>query len=228
VRFQAAGVKTPKALIEVGGRSLLLGTLGAFADAGFSGVSVVVNHATAAAVRAHLAEVNAPVSVDLVVKTTASTLETFGTLLDLGHAAGAKRFVFTTVDAVTGSGELARFAEEASRAAAPLALGVAEVEAGDETPLRVELGADGLARLGRGHLATAGFYAGDLERVRAEAEVAHSQGVPSLRAFLTHQSALSVVRGIVLGRALDVDSPSDVARAERALASWRNAAGEAG
>jgi MurNAc alpha-1-phosphate uridylyltransferase len=220
-RFQAAGVQTPKALVSVAGRSLLLRTLDAFADAGFDRVALVVNETFGPAVRAHVEGSPPRVAHDLTVKTTASTLETFSTLLEI--AGDAERFVFTTVDAVTDEGVLARFAREASSSSlssAPIVLGVSAVEPGDENPLRVELSPDGTARLGSGEHATAGFYAGRVDVVREQARSARARGVPSLRAFLTQQSALSVVRGIVLGRAVDVDTPADVALAERALTSW--------
>src|SRR5581483_3682179 len=74
-RFQAAGVRTPKALIEVAGRSLIRRTLDAFADAGLDRVTVVVNDAVAPEVRDHLARTAGRPAHDLHVKTTASTLE---------------------------------------------------------------------------------------------------------------------------------------------------------
>jgi choline kinase len=219
-RFQAAGVRTPKALVPVSGRSLLLRTLDAFEAAGFESVTIVVNDAVAPLVREHLASNDAPLEAALHVKTTASTLETFTTLLELAAAAAAPRFVFTTVDAVSAAGELARFARAAGRASEPLALGVSDIEEGDESPLRVLLEPSGLARLGEGSLATMGFYAGATEPVLRAARAALAQGLPSLRAFLTLRASLSEARGILLGKTVDVDTPRDVAMAERALQGW--------
>ncbi|MEZ0229730.1 MAG: NTP transferase domain-containing protein [Planctomycetota bacterium] len=219
-RFQAAGVRTPKALVEVGGRSLVQRTLDAFADAALEPVTLVVNDAVAPEVARHLSlRVEAPKHV-VHVKTTASTLETFVTLLGLATDAGAERFVFTTVDAVSASGELARFDREARGAGEPLVLGVATVEPDDESPLLVTTDAAGLAFLGRGPYATAGFYAGDVRRIARDARAALAEGQPSLRVFLTRQAAVSPVRAVILGRTLDVDTPGDVAVAERALSSW--------
>jgi hypothetical protein len=96
---------------------------------------------------------------------------------------------------------------------------VAPIEDGDEGPLRVELDASGRARLGIGSFATAGFYAGKTDTMVERVRAARQLGVPSLRAFLTTESERSVVRGIVLARALDVDTPADVVAAERALAA---------
>lgn len=219
-RFLAAGVRTPKALVTVSGRSLIRRTLDAFAEAGFERATVVVNDAVAPLVEQHLAEDRERPRSELHVKTTASTLETFATLLDLAEAASAERFVFTTVDAVSAPGELARFADEATRALEPLVLGVAGIEPGDESPLRVELDPAGLARLGSGPHATAGFYAGEVRTMAREARAALAAGLPSLRAFLTAQSALSRSRGILVGRSVDVDTPHDVVQAERALQGW--------
>jgi choline kinase len=218
-RFQAAGVRTPKALIEVGGTSLVRRSLAAFEDAGLCPVTAVVNEAFGPEVRRHLSASKAPEHV-LHVKTTASTLETFATLLELAKKKGAERFVFTTVDAVAPRGELARFAREALLSAEPLVLGVTPVLPEDESPLRVELEPTGIARLGSGPYATAGYYAGRVADVAGRAEASLASGVPSLRAFLTRLSALSVTRGILLATTLDVDTPGDVAMAERALASW--------
>jgi NDP-sugar pyrophosphorylase family protein len=212
LRFQAAGIRTPKALVEVGGRSLIERTLDAFDSAGLGPVTIVVNDAIASAVQEHVRR-----RARLHAKTTASTLETFSTLLDLAVAEGADRFIFTTVDSVSPRGELAGFAREAARATDDLVLGVGEVDPEDASPLRVTLEPSGVARVGDGPLATAGFYAGRTNPVAQETAKALVEGLPSLRAFLTRRSALSVVRGILLGRTFDVDTPRDVAIAEAAL-----------
>jgi hypothetical protein len=159
------------------------------------------------------------------VKTTASTLETFTTLLELAADAHAERFVLTTVDAVSAPGELARFAREVATTEAPLVLGVAPVEANDESPLRVALDAAGRARLGEGPYATIGFYGGRVDSVLPEARAALAKCTPSLRAFLTARASLSDVRGMLVGRTFDVDTPQDVAMAEEALLSWRGGPG---
>ncbi len=153
--------------------------------------------------------------------TIALTLETFSLLLDLAAATGARRFAFTTVDAVTASGELRAFVDRAESDPAALVLGIAPIAPGDESPLGVALDAQGLATVGdEGAHATAGYYAGDVALVRMAARAALREGVPSLRAFLTRAPALIDVRGIVLGTAIDVDTPADVVAAERALARW--------
>lgn len=223
-RFQAAGVQTPKALVEVAGRSLIQRTLASFSEAGFDRVAIVVNDVVAPRVREHLAR-DGTDTAELHVKTTASTLETFATLLDLAAAAGSERFVFTTVDAVSAPGELARFVREASVAREDLVLGLADVDQNDESPLRAELDDSGRVVLGRGPHATAGFYAGRTSRIAPLAKTSLEAGLPSLRAFLTQQSALSGVRGILLGRTFDVDTPRDVALAERALEGWARGPG---
>jgi choline kinase len=218
-RFKAAGVRTPKALVEVGGRALIDRTLDAFAGAGFDAVTAVVNDEAAPLVRSHLAlRAEAP-ACRIHVKTTASTLETFSTLLGLALEARAETFLLTTVDSVGAPGELDRFARAASSTSTPLVLGIAPAQENDDSPLRVELEESGLARLGRGPYATIGFYAGRTEEVARRARAALAQGVPSLRAFLTPASALSLVTGVLLGRTIDVDTPQDVAMAERAIAS---------
>lgn len=216
-RFAAAGERTPKALVRVAGRSLLARSLDAFAAAGHAKVTVVTNDAVAPAVRQHLAGTRLAAEVELVVKTTASTLETFEVLLGLAEKAGSPRFAFTTVDAITAPGELGRFSREAARSSSDLVLGVAPIEPGDEGPLRVELDGSGRATLGRGTFATAGYYAGRTAAIAPRARAARASGVPSLRAFLTSESGGSVVDGIVLARAVDVDTPADVVLAERAL-----------
>ncbi len=211
-RFQAAGVRTPKALVAVSGRTLIQRTLDAFEEAGLGRVTVVVNETVAPAVSTHVGS-----RARIHAKTTASTLETFATLLGLAIAEGAERFVFTTVDAVSPGRELARFAREAGSAPEVLVLGVGEMDPEDPTPLRVTLAPAGAARLGDGPYATIGFYAGWTSPLAQEAAAAVIEGVPSLRGFLTRRSELSVVRGILLGRTFDVDTPRDVAMAEAAI-----------
>jgi MurNAc alpha-1-phosphate uridylyltransferase len=218
-RFATSGVRVPKPLVTVAGRSLVARAIDAFSDAGHEEVTLVTNDAVAPSIREHLAATPLPARATVFVKTTASTLETFGVLLQLAGESGVERFLFTTVDAVTPPRELARFGREALARGDDLALGVALAEPEDEGPLRVELDAGGRARLGRGPYATSGFYAGRTLDVAHRVRAALARGVPSLRSFLTDASGESVVRGIVLARAVDVDTPGDVITAERALAS---------
>ena len=99
-RLRADGVEEPKSLVRVGGRPLVLHALAAVRDAGADDAVVVVNDAHASAVEKALADAEPPLPVQLVRRTTASSLETFSVVAP--HLVDAPRALVAMVDGEGG------------------------------------------------------------------------------------------------------------------------------
>ncbi len=223
-RLREGGVDTPKPLVQVRGAPLLVHALRAVADAGAADAVVVVNEDFADAVRAELGRTAPPVPVQLIRRTTASSLETFAVAST--ELAGEPRALVAMVDGLFPPGAAARFGEAVRRL---LAVGDAEGLIGvtdrrdDDRPLRVLFDADRrISAIGPGagasSWATAGLYLFP-GRAFDEAPAALESGLGALRAFmqqLVEQGAR--LRAHPLGDVVDVDRPDDVAAAEEA--SW--------
>jgi NDP-sugar pyrophosphorylase family protein len=216
-RFQAAGVRLPKPLIQVGGRPLIGWVLEGCRAAGFDSVTILLSSKSAGA-RAYGDASFSDLHPRWLVKDTASTLESFCVV---SSALRARSFLLSTVDAVCAPSELRRFAGRASRRSCDMVLGVTRHRV-DETSLRLSVDRRGFAseiiKGGRGPLATAGLYwFGDA--VRREARRALARGVPSLSSFLGELPRMGFSVGTVeMSEVFDVDRPEDVSAAERLLA----------
>jgi putative hydrolase of the HAD superfamily len=218
LRLRAAG--TLKPLVQVGSRPLIIHTLENFADAGVDEVVLIINQEARAVQRA-LSEREWPFDLRWIVKTTASSMESFLRVVEALAAGGEEGpFLLSTVDTILPPNELANFAREARQHRSELVLAVNE-PAEDENPLWVSAAdGDGQVRLlGEGAagsgLATAGLY---LVRptILAEAENARKNGLPSLRQFLgrllERGHSITAVR---IANSIDVDRPADIIAAEK-------------
>jgi NDP-sugar pyrophosphorylase family protein len=223
-RLRADGVQTPKALVEVAGRPLLLHALAAVAAAGASEALVAVNERDAGAVEALLASAPPPLPVRCLRRSTASSLETFANVASALLAEGARHALIAMVDGVFPRGALPAFAVAAARivrgdaAAAEGLIGVTR-RPDEDRPLRVLRGARGrILAIGPGAeaspLATAGLYLLPERALRRGPELLISGGA-ALRELL----AAIVREGMTLeacelGEVVDVDRLDDLAAAE--------------
>jgi NDP-sugar pyrophosphorylase family protein len=223
-RFRRAGIATPKPLLQVGGRTLLERAILSAARAGATEAALIVN-AEFPEVERFARTARWPVPVQLVVRTTPNSMESF---FALEPHLRDEAFLLLTVDSVHRDEDLRGLAA-AGAAAGPLGtLGVTD-HVDDEKPLYVRfdetrrIAAIGPAAAGSRWI-TSGlyfFFPGVYERV-AEAR---SRRLGALREFL----ALLVERGERLfahpvGTSIDVDRPEDLAMAEAFLR--RRAGGE--
>jgi NDP-sugar pyrophosphorylase family protein len=210
-RFHEAGWALPKPMVPVAGVPLIEHAIRHFQAAGIASLVVLVNErdrACAGWIRSRFPEMD----LELVVKTTASSLESFREVL--ARSPAGSRTLVSTVDAWCPDAEFVRFVATASaHAAEATVLGVTPLVA-DERPLWVTLDAAGrVTRLGdpAGALVTAGLYLVP-DRVR---RLSPPRDLASLREFLAWLvDQGEPVDGVVLPRVVDVDRPEDVLLAE--------------
>jgi NDP-sugar pyrophosphorylase family protein len=197
-------------MTRIGGRPLIDHAIDRFHAAGIASVSVLINAESPDA----LAHLRARGDVDLVVRTTPSSFASFQLMAE--RLAGS-RAVVTTVDAIMPDAAFARFVGEAAALPADaVGLGVTS-HVDDEKPLWADLDADGrIVRLGGGparHV-TAGLYV-----IPAAMPPFGGRSFARLRDYLGALAAEGFpVHGLVLPQVFDVDRPSDIAEAERAMA----------
>jgi NDP-sugar pyrophosphorylase family protein len=224
-RLRSTRDDLPKPLVELGGEAMLVRQARALLAAGASSVIAIINSETARA--AERTNFVTPPGVRIVVKDTASSMET---LLTLGDWLAPGWFVAATVDSIVPAPELARFVTEARRIIERRSdeevagvLGVTRWR-GDRKPLFADVSKEGLiTRLGSDEASsvTAGLYLLHT-RIFAMAGEARRAGLDALRRFLSmlidHQMKLYAVE---VAGAIDVDEQSDLEAARRAIRSIR-------
>ena len=211
----------PKPLVMLGGEAMLSRQARAMLDAGASSVVCVINSETARVAREMSLEI--PASVRLVVRDTASSMET---MLTLGDLLEPGWFIASTVDAVIPQIELARFVNESRRKIEDCGdkslAGVLAVTRwrGEAKPLYADVTANGLI-LGLGNrqtsTVTAGLYFLSTGIFDYAAD-ARRAGLDALRRFL----AMIIERGMRLDAieiegSIDVDEASDLDAARLAI-----------
>ena len=216
-RFQAAGITTPKPLIQVGGKPLIAHAIDAARRAGATRIACIVN-ATTDRVRAFLQREDFGLPIDVVQRTTASSAESFLTLRPLLET---EPFLLLTVDAVLAPDAVAGLVADARRRDDAAGVLAVTRTVDDEKPLWAELDRDHrIVTLGdptRARHVTAGVYFLK-PLVYSLADAAPARQWTAFRMFL--QSLLAhgaPLYGFDVGSAIDVDRPDDVAAAERFL-----------
>jgi NDP-sugar pyrophosphorylase family protein len=204
-----------KALVKIGGETLIERVLRSMTEAGATDVTVIINE-DSRAIRDHVARRDWPFELRWIVETTPSSMHSFLRLVEtLTSNGGNGPFLLSTVDTVAGPGAYADFFEmaRANDAAVTLAL---TSPGDDEKPLLVRMAA-GTSRVeifGEGDYATAGVY---LVRpiILREAENARRDGIDALRKFLARLLERGYpIAGIPIARSIDVDRPADIELAE--------------
>jgi NDP-sugar pyrophosphorylase family protein len=209
-RLREAGVTTPKPLVRVAGVPLLESAVDNLLRAGIACVTLIVSEAHAAC-GAFARERFASADLRVIVRTTASSLESFRAVLD---ASPPGRVLVSTVDAWCAPDELRSFAERAAaRPDGATVLGLTRLVA-DEKPLWARVGAAGrIIALGggSGDAVTAGLYLVS-EGARRLAPPERLGRLRDYLGFLLEQG--EPMFGELMGHVVDVDRPEDVALAE--------------
>jgi len=208
-RLRATGFSMPKPLVPVAGVPLIDWVIGNFRAAGVTSLVMIVNEQSRAC-RDWVHSRFPDLDLDVIVKTTASSLESF---LEVSRRLGGERALVSTVDAWCRPADFARFLQAAlSRPADASVLAVTPLVA-DERPLWVDVdGAGHIRRIGGqdGTHVTAGMY---MLSDRARALSAPPLG--SLRQFLAWVHAQGEpMYAETIENVVDVDQQSDVVLAE--------------
>ena len=208
-RLRATGFAMPKPLVPVAGVPLIEWVIGNFRAAGITSLVIIVNEQGRACrdrVHARFPDLD----VDVIVKTTRSSLESF---LEVSRRLAGDRAVISTVDAWCRPADFAGFVRAALRRPAEASvLGVTPFVA-DERPLWVDVDAAGrVRRVGGpdGTHVTAGLY-----MLSERARGADPPPLGSLREFLAWLSAQGEpFYAETIEKVVDVDQQSDVMLAE--------------
>jgi len=213
-RLRQAGWIVPKPMVPVAGVPLIESAIRNFIAAGITRLSIIVNERErdcAEWVRARFPELD----LRLIVKTTASSLESFR---EVAGGPGAGRMLVSTVDAWCRPHDFARFVESARRRPCEATVLAVTPLVDDEKPLGAALDPEGrVTALGIASpaLVTAGVYLVS-ERAR------RLEPPPRLGRLREHLGWLldsgEPMYGEVIETVVDVDRAEDVALAE-ALAS---------
>ena len=217
-RLAAGGVATPKPLLPIRGKPLIMRMIEAGVRLQVSSIVCIVNDLNPA-VAAFLRSTQWPVPLELVVRTTPSSMES---LFCLAPYLADEPFLLSTVDAVCPQATMEDFVSNARKVLD--ASGVLAVTrfVDDEKPLRVAMNdlnrivALGDAAQASG-LVTAGFYYFRPE-IFAEIASARAKNLTALRQFLAHLIARDYpIYGIPVSKTIDVDYPDDIEKAEAFL-----------
>ena len=209
-RLRQAGWIVPKPMVPIAGVPLIESVIRNFVAAGITRLSIIVNEQErdcAAWVRTRFPDLD----LHLIVKTTASSLESFR---QVAGGPGAGRMLVSTVDAWCRAADFARFVESARRRPPEATVLAVTPLVADEKPLGAMLDADGrITALGveSPALVTAGVYLVS-ERAR------RLEPPPRLGRLREHLAWLLAsgepMYGEVIETVVDVDRAEDVALAE--------------
>ena len=204
------GLGLPKPLVPVAGQPLVARVLENFAAAGIASAAVIFNEDEedcAAFVRRR----SGPPDVEVIVKTTASSLESFQTVL-AGLPPG--RVLVSTVDAFCAADDFVRFVRAAEKEPEDTTVLAVTPLVADERPLWVRYGADRrVTEIGgsAGDAVTAGIYAVSQQARNLEAP----RRLERLRDFLAWLCAQGhPISAVSIPRVVDVDRPEDLRLAE--------------
>jgi NDP-sugar pyrophosphorylase family protein len=208
-RLRATGFSMPKPLVPVAGVPLIDWVIGNFHAAGITSLVVIVNE-QARACRDWVQSRFPELDVEVIVKTTRSSLESF---LEINRRLAGDRALISTVDAWCRPADFVAFVSAALRRPADTSVLAVTPLVADERPLWVDVDAAGrVRRLGGpdGTHVTAGLYMLS-ERARA----ASPPPLGSLREFLAWLHGQGEpLYAETIENVVDVDRQSDVMLAE--------------
>jgi NDP-sugar pyrophosphorylase family protein len=209
-RLRQAGWTVPKPLVPVAGVPLIGHVLRNFAAVGIATPVVIVNE-QARECADWLRSRRSGADLRIIVKTTASTLESFR---EVTARLGPGRALISTVDALCPSDVFRGFVDAALRFPVDATVLAVTPPADDEKPLWARLDASGrITALNEpsGDVVTAGIYLVP-EHVR---RLSPPDGVDSLRRFLRWLlDRGEPIYGVVVPDVVDVDRAEDLALAE--------------
>ena len=208
-RLRATGYAMPKPLVPVAGVPLIDWVIGNFRAAGITSLVIIVNEQARACrdwVHARFPDLD----VEVIVKTTRSSLESF---FEVTRRLGGDRALISTVDAWCRPRDFASFVQAVRQRPADASVLAVTPLVADERPLWVDVDAGGrIRRLGgtAGTHVTAGLY-----MLSERARSATPPPLDSLRHFLAWLLAQGEpLYAETIENVVDVDQQSDVVLAE--------------
>ena len=221
-RLRAEGITTPKGMVEIGGVPMIQRTIERFSDAGIDHVCCIVNEESPE-LQSWLHNAPLPVTLDLVVRSTPSSLHSLVALAPFLEQRGG-HFFLTTVDAVFPPEELLPFVEAAAVRLADDQGTIAVTRfVEDESPLYVDVRPEdhrivavGEDTVGR-EWVTGGLYHFPVRALSVARELT-AVGVHRLRRFQRELVRRKFdVRAHEFSIVIDVDHRADIERAEELL-----------
>ncbi len=217
-RLARGGISTPKPLICVNGEPLIARAIRAAASVRATSVACIINDLTQEVSR-YLLSRAWPVRLDIVKKTTPSSMES---LFSLAPLLADEPFLLLTVDAVFPFASLRKFLAKVSSFADAQGVLALTRFVDDEKPLRVKtdrchtVRAIGEAVL-TSRFVTAGFYYFE-PSIFGLVDPARARGLGALRQFLglLLESGYRLY-GVPVSKTIDVDHPEDIEAAEQYL-----------
>ncbi len=216
-RLRQGGILVPKPLVRIGREPLISRAIRAASHVGVTSIACIVNDLNPA-VADYLRSRFWPIPLELVVKTTASSMES---LFSLAPLLSGEPFLLFTVDAVFEFGVLRRFVTKACKRGGDGVLAVTRF-VDDEKPLWAELDkGQRIVALGDGaqpgRYVTAGFYY-FMPEIFSLIDTARTRRLSALRQFLglLLENDFSLY-GIPVSKTVDVDTPEDIEKARQYL-----------
>ena len=217
-RLAQGGVTTPKALIPIRGRPLITRVIEAGAQLNVNSIACIVNDRNPSVV-GFLRSCHWPVPVEIVVKTTPSSMES---LFCLAPLLSDEPFVLFTVDVVCAQQIVKDFFRKARTLADSKGVLALTSFVDDEKPLWAAVNSfNRIIALGdavRGsQFVTAGFYYFTPD-IFAEIAPARRRKLSALRQFLGHLLDEGyLIHGLPVAKTINVDYPEDIEKAETYL-----------
>jgi NDP-sugar pyrophosphorylase family protein len=216
-RLVRGGISIPKPLISIGGEPLIARVIHAAAKVKVSSIACIVNDLSPA-VANYLRSSSWPVPLELIVKTTPSSMES---LFSLAPLLRDEPFLLLTVDAVFEFKALRRFLDEARGLNGDGVLAITHF-VDDEKPLWVKLDkSQKIVALGDKaqpcRYVTSGFYYFN-PNIFSLIDAARAKRLNALRHFLGFllESDYSLY-GVSVSKTVDVDHPEDIEKARKYL-----------
>jgi len=219
-RLVAEGITVPKPLVKVGGEALIDRLLRVFVENEAESISLIINEEMKE-VREHLATLNLPVPLHVVVKSTPDSFHSFFELMP--YLQGGK-FCLTTVDSIFKEDEFRQYIHHFMEDEAVDALMGVTDYIDDEKPLYVKVDDDTLRITGYANEVYEGcrYISGGIycmnQQVLSLLPKAMNAGVKRMRGFQQYLvDAGMKVQAWPFSKVIDIDHATDIEKAENFL-----------
>ncbi len=215
-RLKSEGIGVSKPLVKVGGVSLLERIINAAIKNGCETVNCIINE-NSDDLKKFLTENDFGVSVNLIVKTTESSLHS---LYELSKITDSP-FLLTTADSVFDENEFSEFVNFADKSEADAVFAVTGY-VDDEKPLYVDVDRNGIVKGfyddNRGFEFVSGGMYFFKRSIKKEAEEAVASGISRMRNFQRFLIEKGFkIEAFVFSKIIDVDHTADIKTAEEFL-----------